>query len=70
MEVSCQLHNLATLAPLSNEYEAKKLDGPQSQSGISREKKKSLAPGGNQTIIPQLSNPQPSHDTDWFIPDP
>ena len=43
MEVSCQLHNLATFAPLSTEQEAKQLDEPQSQSGFSREKKNLLS---------------------------
>ena len=42
MEVSCQLHDWATSAPLSTEEEAKKLAGPQSKSGFSREKKNLL----------------------------
>ena len=64
MEVSNQLHNLATL-PSRYKFPWYSLQDESSPQAIwSEEDTKTSSPSWNRTLIPRSSSLQPSHDTD------
>ena len=70
--MSRQIHAPAALPPqMSLSHSTHWTEGQVGpRDGLDAFETRSFAPAGKRTPIPRLSNPQPSHQTDWAIPAP